>query len=128
MQSAKSAYVLTIHVVTQTPSAPQSVLRQISWEVHLQQYLQKCAPLSPGQAACLVAAVHKSPQLPEAWWSLIQRAESQPDLAVAKPQDKRQGLATLQLYEWATKQVPRQGNYENSAFLNLWIGYAKQQW
>lgn len=128
MQSAKSANVLTIYVVTQTPSAPQSVLRQISWEVHLQQYLQKCAPLSPGQAACLVAAVHKSPQLPEAWWSLIQCAESQPDVAVAKPQDKRQGLAMLQLYEWATKHVPRQGNYENSAFLNLWIGYAKQQW
>ena len=114
--------------MTQTPSAPQSVLRQISWEVHLQQYLQKCAPLSPEQAARLTAAVHKSPFSPEAWWSLIQCAESQQDAAVAKPQDKRQGLAMLQMYEWATKQVPRQGNYENGAFLRLWIGYAKQQW
>ena len=102
--------------LVQTPSAPQSVLRQISWEVHLQQYLQKCAPLSPGQAARLTAAVHKDPHLPEPWWSLVQCAESHQD-AVAKPQDKRQGLALLQMYEWATKQVPRHGTYANTSFL-----------
>lgn len=118
---------VTTPVVAQTPTAPQSVMRQISWEGHLQQYLQKCAPLSPGQAARLTAAVHKDPHLPEPWWSLIQCAESQQD-AVAKPQDRRQGLALLQIYEWATKQVPRHGNYDNTSFLKLWIGYAKQQW
>lgn len=111
----------------QTPGAPQSALRQISWEVHLQHYLQKCAPLSPEQAAQLTAAVHANPELPEPWWSLIQHAESHQN-ADTKPQDKRQGLAMLQMYEWAAKQVPRQGNYGNVAFLKLWIGYAKQQW
>ncbi|KAL0032168.1 hypothetical protein WJX77_008646 [Trebouxia sp. C0004] len=115
---------------TEMPSVPQSASRQISWEVHLQQYLQKCAPLSEDKVSCLTGAVHKQPHLPEPWWSVIQHAESQqaacqPD---SKPHDKRQGLAMLQLYEWATKQVPREGNYDNIVFLKLWIGYAKQQW
>lgn len=114
----------------QTPNVPQSALRQISWEVHLQQYLQKCAPSAADKAASLTDAVHKQPHLPEPWWSLIQLAESQHDASHtnSKPSDNRQGLAMLQLYEWATKQVPRQGNYDNDAFLKLWIGYAKQQW
>lgn len=112
------------------PSVPLSASRQISWEVHLQQYLQKCAPFSVDKVSSLTEAVHKQPHLPEPWWSIIQHAESQqaacqPD---PKPHDKRQGLAMLQLYEWATKQVPRQGNYDNDAFVKLWIGYAKQQW
>jgi len=109
---------------------PQSALRQISWEVHLQHYLQKCAPSSADKAESLTDAVHKHPELPEPWWLLIQHAESQQDSAHTdpKPQGKRQGLAMLQLYEWATKQVPRQGNYGNDAFLKLWIGYAKQHW
>ena len=111
----------------QAPHAPPSALRQISWEVHLQQYLLKCIPSDTDKASCLTAAVHKQPVLPEPWWSLLQHAESQHDVGSSQ-QSKRQGLALLQLYEWATKQVPSQGNYENEAFLKLWIGYAKQQW
>ena len=112
----------------QVQGAPQSILRQISWQVHLQQYLQRCAAVSPEAAVRLTADVHQNPLLPEPWWLLIQHAESQQNVAVTKPQDKRHGLALLQIYEWATKQVQRQGNYDNNAFLRLWIGYAKQQW
>jgi len=114
----------------QMPSVPLSASRQISWEVHLQQYLQKCAPLSVDKVSSLTEVVHKQPHLPEPWWSIIQHAESQQAACQSdpKPRDKRQGLAMLQLYEWATKQVPRHGNYNNDAFLKLWIGYAKQQW
>lgn len=109
---------------------PQSALRPISWEVHLQQYLQKCAPIHTDKASSLTQAVLKQPQLPEPWLLLIQHAEAKQDVPQADSQqhDKRQAFALLQLYDWATKQVPRQGNYVNDAFLKLWIGYAKQQW
>ncbi|KAA6419896.1 MAG: Serine threonine kinase [Trebouxia sp. A1-2] len=115
---------------SEMPAVPLSASRQISWEVHLQQYLQKCAPLSVDKVSSLTQAVHKKPHLPEPWWSIIQHAESQQAACQSdpKPRDKRQGLALLQLYEWATQQIPRQGNYNNDAFLKLWIGYAKQQW
>lgn len=101
-------------------------MRQLSWEQYLQQYAQRCAPQLPTEViASLVAIVHKDPHRPESWWSLLLKVGTAiHDTAT----DKRQALALLQIYEWATKQVPRQGNYENTAFLNLWIGYAKQQW
>ena len=110
----------------QTPTVPRSALRQLGWEQYLQQYAQRCAPQLPTDIiAELAAAVHKGSQSPETWWSLLSKLDP---VVQTSNTDKRQALALLQIYEWATKQVPRHGNYENTAFLKLWIGYAKQQW
>lgn len=101
-------------------------MRQLSWEQYLQQYAQRCAPQTPAETLSkLTASVQRDSQQPEPWWSLIQQAETAVSNSAT---DKRQALALLQMYEWATKQVPRHGNYDNEAFLSLWIGYAKQQW
>lgn len=121
---AKGISSVILHYL-QTQSVPRSALRQLGWEQYLQQYAQRCAPqLATDTVAQLTAAVHEEPQKPESWWSLLSKL----DAAAQSLTDKRQALALLQMYEWATKQVPRHGNYENNAFLNLWIGYAKQQW
>lgn len=109
----------------QTTTVPKSASRHMSWEQYLQQYAQRSAPqLATDTVAHLTAAVHESPQDPEAWWSLLAKL----DAATHGVTDRRQALALLQVYEWATKQVPRHGNYDNTAFLKMWIGYAKQQW
>lgn len=32
------------------------------------------------------------------------------------------------LFVWATRLVPRQGNGDSPAFLQLWLGLARQRW
>lgn len=69
---------------------------------------------------------------PEAWWALLQQEEAA--LAAAGSGTAtlggaaRGGVALFDLYQWATKLVPRQANCSNEAYLKIWLGYARQQW
>jgi lipopolysaccharide biosynthesis regulator YciM len=38
------------------------------------------------------------------------------------------GVILCDLYDWATRLVPQQGNKTKPAFVNIWLGHARQQW
>lgn len=80
----------------------------------------------------LVAAVQALPQSAEAWRALLAFEEAhssnltQQQAAGAAADPARVSL--YHLYYYATQLVPRNKNQHKEAYLQLWLGFARQQW
>lgn len=77
----------------------------------------------------LADAVRAAPTAPESWWALLAAEEATLGGATATlDRAGRGGVSLFDLYRGATQAVPRQGNYQNDAFIRIWLGFARQQW
>jgi hypothetical protein len=78
----------------------------------------------------LVAAVKAAPQSAEAWRALLAFEEvhcsnlTQQQPGAADPSR----VSLYHLYFYATQLVPRNKNQHKEAYLQLWLGFARQQW
>ena len=78
----------------------------------------------------LVAAVKAAPHSAEAWRSLLAFEEAHgSNLTQQQPGAADPARVSLyHLYYYATQLVPRNKNQQKEAYLQLWLGFAKQQW
>jgi hypothetical protein len=74
-----------------------------------------------------IRGVKNNPTDPESWWSFLVH-EEQLLHGTSPTKASRNNISILELYRWATKVVPKQGNYDNESFVSIWVGYARQQW
>jgi len=102
-----------------------------SWVADLNAYIagQQGSPTSSSTdgRVPLVAAVKSNPQSAEAWGALLAHEEAHGSstthgLHSASDSSK---ITLYHLYIWATQLVPRS---RDGMYLQLWLGYAKQQW
>jgi len=98
----------------------------------LAQYLQTQGNTPPGvksRRADLVKALKANPQCPEAWWDFLRYEEGVLAQNTGTLQrSSRHSISLFHLFSLATQTIPRRGNYENPAYLHIWLGYARQQW
>lgn len=112
-----------------------------SWDQALEAYLRpqgSSPPAQRGARARLAEAVQRDSGSPEAWWAFLQAEEAAlagggaggggATATLTQGVAQRGGVSLFDLYLWATKQIPRQNNYSNEAYLKIWLGYARQQW
>lgn len=98
--------------------------------------------------AKLAQGIKVAPESAEAWWAFLQQEESQAQAAAQQQHQQAApgatgaaggagggtrspggpGVTLFDLYAWASRVVPRQTNYRTDAYLNIWLGYARQQW
>lgn len=108
-----------------------------SWLPDLEAYL-KGHPICSGgdeehsvsERQGLVAAVKAAPQSAEAWRALLifEEAHSS-NITQQQPGGGDPSRVSLyHLYYWATQEVPRSKNQQKEAYLQLWLGFARQQW
>jgi hypothetical protein len=102
-----------------------------SWVADLNAYIagQQGSPNSSSTDSRepLVAAVKSNPQSAEAWGALLAHEEAHGcNTTHGLHSGADSGKITLyHLYFWATQLVPRS---RDGMYLQLWLGYAKQQW
>lgn len=78
----------------------------------------------------LVTAVHACPHSAEAWKAMLAYEEAhnsnstQQQSLAADPSR----VSLYHLYYYATQLVPRNKNQHKEAYLQLWLGFARQQW
>lgn len=120
----------------QTPDARKG--RAPSWLADLDAYLASHAS-SPATALdhrqALMCAVKADPLSPEAWLAFLSNEEaaygnvtaSLPGVAPGEP-GSGGGISLYHMFYWATQLVPRSKNQFKDAYIQLWLGYAKQQW
>lgn len=103
-------------------------------ESFLKQYAALNSGLSPEakkQQEKLLAAVKEDVTSAEAWLNLLKHEEKQisPQHNVTQSQLRgEKGAVTLyRLFSLAVQTIPRHSNYRNHAYLQIWLGYAKQQ-
>jgi len=81
----------------------------------------------------LATAVLANPQSAIEWWAFLfceERAalktlDAESNPSISSPKDK---ITLRNLYDWAVRLVPQQGNKSKPAFVNLWLGHARQEW
>lgn len=93
--------------------------RRSSWETELDEYLVTSSDAAAGLD--LRGRLHS----PEAWLKFLQREEDIQRSNKGAVSASQIGISRL--YEWATKAIPRSLNISNEAYVQIWIGYAKQQ-
>ncbi|KAI8113435.1 hypothetical protein M9435_003437 [Picochlorum sp. BPE23] len=82
----------------------------------------------------LVGRVEEEYTSAQTWWALLHHEECFFEDGMEKMKDvylKRSsahGVILCDLYDWATRLVPQQGNKTKPAFVNIWLGHARQQW
>ena len=97
----------------------------------LVQYLQTQGNDPPGvksRRSDLVRALKANPQCPESWWGFLKHEEAVLANGTGSLQRSSRHSTLFHLFSLATQTIPRQGNYENPAYLHIWLGYARQQW
>jgi len=79
----------------------------------------------------LVAELQAAPESAERWIAFLRHEENTLSASTnpleAATTGGRHGVTLFHLYEWATKTVPRRGNYNSEAYLQIWLGYARHQ-
>lgn len=109
---------------------------KVSWETDLKKYISDPERLcQPSQATRtqLAAAVLANPKAADPWWDLLYHEElaawrsggGAPTPSVKRSSDS---IMLQDLYDWATRLVPPEGNKDRQAFPNIWLGHARQQW
>lgn len=65
----------------------------------------------------------------QTWWDLLYHEECyfQSDTEYIGRKSAKQ-VILFDLYDWATRLVPQKGNKSKPAFVNIWLGHARQQW
>ena len=107
---------------------------RLSWEGDLAGYLEAAKYINIDQhdkRVELASHVQQNPQSAVAWWTFLLTEEvANPRTACATPRGTPRTHTTslCDLYRWATRLVPRQESVNRSAFINLWLGFARQQW
>lgn len=82
----------------------------------------------------LVGRVEEEYTSAQTWWALLHHEECFFEDGLGKMKDvylKRSsahGVILCDLYDWATRLVPQKGNKTKPAFVNIWLGHARQQW
>ncbi|KAF8072718.1 MPS1 [Scenedesmus sp. PABB004] len=101
-----------------------------SWLADLDAYI---ATHEPGDAERreLVARVKGAPQSAAAWRALLAHEEACGNATqhgLAPPADPGR-VSLYHMYYWATQLVPRSSTAQHKeAYLQLWLGFARQQW
>lgn len=117
----------------QTPSGRET--QPVTVESSLAQYLQtqgNTPPAVKSRRGDLMNALKANPQSAEAWWDFLKYEEgvlaSNTGNLLGSQRGSRHSISLFHLFSLATQTIPRQGNYENPAYLHIWLGYARQQW
>ena len=81
----------------------------------------------------LVEAVCADSASANTWWALLHHEECYFERSGINRGDyvKRSSTGDVilfDLYDWATRLVPQKGNKTKPAFVNIWLGHARQQW
>lgn len=103
-------------------------------EKTLKQYSALNASISPSARKTrerLIDAVNASPASPEPWLSLLkyeeQHQEPQTNISHSQLRGDKGGVTLYRLFSMAIQKIPRHSNYRNHAYLQIWLGYARQQ-
>ena len=115
------------------------VLRsKMSANKDLEKYLETTVGASRSETASqavrnLAEAVCSDPTCADAWWALLHHEECYFERSGASRGEyvKRSSTADVilfDLYDWATRLVPQKTNKTKPAFVNIWLGHARQQW
>lgn len=71
----------------------------------------------------------------QTWWDLLYHEECYFQSLVGDCDCKEyvtrrsaKQVILFDLYDWATRVVPQKGNKTKPAFVNIWLGHARQQW
>lgn len=119
-------------LLSHNETTAQASLARASWDRQLDAYARGSGGDGPPPSASLVDAVRAAPESPEAWWALLAAEEAVLGSGTATLSGRggpgRGGVSLFDLYQAATKVVPRQNNYSNAAYIRLWLGFARQQW
>ncbi len=86
-----------------------------------------------GAVSRLVEAVCSEPASASTWWALLHHEECHFERSGVNNKDYVRRSSTthvilFDLYDWATRLVPQKGNKTKPAFVNIWLGHARQQW
>ena len=86
-----------------------------------------------GAVSRLVEAVCSESASASTWWALLHHEESHFERSGVSNRDYVKRSSTthvilFDLYDWATRLVPQKGNKTKPAFVNIWLGHARQQW
>lgn len=111
----------------------------ISWKKDLYVYVSDIVEGHRSEEAVrvvrhLVDRVEEEYGSAQTWWALLHHEESFFQNATEGLKDvylKRSsahGVILCDLYDWATRLVPQKGNKTKPAFVNIWLGHARQQW
>jgi len=117
-----------LQMQNQTHNLPGKV--NLSWLADLDAYVSSHPGDDCHDRPGLVAAVKACPQSAEAWRALLAYEEAhssnltQQQGATSDPSR----VSLYHLYYYATQLVPRNKNQQKEAYLQLWLGFARQQW
>eukprot|EP00882_Tetradesmus_deserticola_P019626 GHRQ01021138.1.p1 GENE.GHRQ01021138.1~~GHRQ01021138.1.p1 ORF type:complete len:169 (+),score=62.37 GHRQ01021138.1:53-508(+) len=117
----------------QTPEATRPRSATATWAADLDAYIGS-HEASPGSSSTetrqrLVAGVKASPQSAEAWRALLAHEESHGSNMTHGLQADPGRVSLYHIYYWATTLVPRSSSkIHKEAYLQLWLGFARQQW
>ncbi len=86
-----------------------------------------------GAVSRLVEAVCSESASAGTWWALLHHEECHFERSGVNNKDYVKRSSTthvilFDLYDWATRLVPQKGNKTKPAFVNIWLGHARQQW
>ena len=114
---------------------------EVSWQRDLRYYLKNTVEANRGAdeaetIAKLIDCVVHAHDDAETWWKLLYSEECamasaygvMPKLGDLLKRTSSQSVLLCYLYDWATRLVPQKGNKKKSAFVNIWLGHARQQW
>jgi hypothetical protein len=109
---------------------------RLRWELDLASYLHLAASENPDQDAVrleLAKAIENSPTSAAAWWAFLRHEETATasnKIVCATPRGTPRASSTTMcdLYNWATRMVPRTDGQNIATYINLWLGFARQQW
>jgi hypothetical protein len=112
--------------------------RKMSWNKDLGKYLEETVKKHRSQdeyqkVRRLIDSVTEEYTSADSWWALLYNEECafEDGALDAKEYLKRsstQSVILFDLYDWATRLVPQKGNKTKPAFVNIWLGHARQQW
>ncbi|WIA08718.1 hypothetical protein OEZ85_008142 [Tetradesmus obliquus] len=117
----------------QTPEATRPRSASGTWSADLDAYIGSHEG-SPGGSSTetrhrLVAGVKARPQSAEAWRALLAYEESHGSNMTHGLQADPGRVRLYHMYYWATTLVPRSSSKSHKeAYLQLWLGLARQQW
>jgi hypothetical protein len=120
-------------LLSQTPEAIRARSASATWAADLDAYIGSHEG-SPGGSSTearhrLVAGVKASPQSAEAWRALLAFEESHGSNMTHGLQADPGRVSLYHMYYWATTLVPRSSSKSHKeAYLQLWLGFARQQW
>lgn len=114
---------------------------EVSWQRDLRYYLKNTVePNRDGDEVATIGKLVDNVVLAhddaETWWKLLYAEECAmasvygvlPKMGDALKRTSSQSVLLCDLYDWATRLVPQKGNKKKSAFVNIWLGHARQQW